>query len=150
MDRTPNKSQHTKLTLEKKILPPLLPGLELATFRSRARRSNQQVIPAKRCAKGPFTPQPWPGPRSARLGSARARARAPARPGLARLGSGSGSARIGLGLGSGSARFGLGSSWAQAGAFTSSGPDLNQKVSRHYRCKRVISLLNFQNLSSVL
>ena len=32
MERTPNKSQHTKLTLEKKILPPLLPGFELATF----------------------------------------------------------------------------------------------------------------------
>ena len=25
-------SQHTKLTLEKKILPPLLPGFDLATF----------------------------------------------------------------------------------------------------------------------
>ena len=46
VERTPNKSQHTKLTLEKKILPPLLPGLELATFRSRVRRSNQQAIPA--------------------------------------------------------------------------------------------------------
>ena len=32
--RTPIKSQRRKLTLEKKILPPLLPGLELATFRS--------------------------------------------------------------------------------------------------------------------
>ena len=29
-----NKSQHTKLTQEKKILPPHLPGFELATFRS--------------------------------------------------------------------------------------------------------------------
>ena len=38
-----NKSQHTKLTLEKKILPPLLPGSELATFRSRVRRSDQQA-----------------------------------------------------------------------------------------------------------
>ena len=46
MERTPNKSQHTKWTLEKRILPPLLPGLELATFRSRVRRSNQQAIPA--------------------------------------------------------------------------------------------------------
>ena len=35
-----NKSQHRKLTLEKKILPPLLPGLEPGTFRSRVRRSN--------------------------------------------------------------------------------------------------------------
>ena len=46
LERTPNKSQHTKLTLEKKIIPPLLPGFELATFRSRVRRSNQQAIPA--------------------------------------------------------------------------------------------------------
>ena len=33
-----NKSQHRKLTLEKNILPPLLPGLEPGTFRSRLRR----------------------------------------------------------------------------------------------------------------
>ena len=33
----------TKLTLEKKILPPLLPGFELATFRSRVRHSYQQA-----------------------------------------------------------------------------------------------------------
>ena len=46
MERTPNKSQHTKLTLEKKILQPLLPGFELATFRSRLRRFYQQAIPA--------------------------------------------------------------------------------------------------------
>ena len=44
-ERTPNKCQHTKLTLEKKILPPLLPGFELATFWSRVRRSYQQAIP---------------------------------------------------------------------------------------------------------
>ena len=37
VERTPNKSQYTKLTLEKKILPPLLPRFELATFRSRIR-----------------------------------------------------------------------------------------------------------------
>ena len=41
-----NKSQHRKLTLEKKILPPLLPGLEPGTFRSRVRRSNHWAIPA--------------------------------------------------------------------------------------------------------
>ena len=35
MERTQNKSQHTKLTLEKKILPPLLSGFEFVTFRSR-------------------------------------------------------------------------------------------------------------------
>ena len=40
-----NKSQHAKLTLEKKILLPLLPGFELATFRSRFRRSYQQKLP---------------------------------------------------------------------------------------------------------
>ena len=40
------KNQHTKLTLAKKFLPPLLPGFEVATFRSRVRRSNQQAIPA--------------------------------------------------------------------------------------------------------
>ena len=33
MEQTPSKSQHTKSTLEKKIVPPLLPGFELATFR---------------------------------------------------------------------------------------------------------------------
>ena len=33
--------QHRKSTLAKKILPPLLPGLELATFRSGVRRSTQ-------------------------------------------------------------------------------------------------------------
>ena len=36
-----NRSQHTKLTLEKKIL---LPGFELATFHSPVWRSNQQAI----------------------------------------------------------------------------------------------------------
>ena len=35
-----NMSQHRKLTLEKKILPPLLPGFEPATFQSGVRRSN--------------------------------------------------------------------------------------------------------------
>ena len=45
MERTPNKSQHTKLTVEKKILPPLLPGFELA-FRSRVLRFYQQANPA--------------------------------------------------------------------------------------------------------
>ena len=32
MERTPNKSQYTKLILERKILPPLQPGRKLATF----------------------------------------------------------------------------------------------------------------------
>ena len=41
-----NKSQHRKLTLEKKILPPLLQGFEPATFRSRVRRSNHWAVPA--------------------------------------------------------------------------------------------------------
>ena len=44
----PNKSQHRKLTLEKKILPPLQQGFEPATFRSRVRRSNHWAIPAPR------------------------------------------------------------------------------------------------------
>ena len=38
-NRYRNKSQHRKLNLEKKILPPLLQGLEPGTFRSRVRRS---------------------------------------------------------------------------------------------------------------
>ena len=41
-----NKSQHRKLTLEKKIPPPLLQGFELATSQSRVRRSNHLAIPA--------------------------------------------------------------------------------------------------------
>ena len=44
MERKPNKSQHTKLILEKKILPLLLQRFELATFRSRVQRSYQQAI----------------------------------------------------------------------------------------------------------
>ena len=32
VDQTPNKTQHPKLTLEKKILQPLLPGFELQPF----------------------------------------------------------------------------------------------------------------------
>ena len=32
MEWTPNRSQHTKLTLDKKILPLLLPGFKLTTF----------------------------------------------------------------------------------------------------------------------
>ena len=46
VEQTHNKSQHTKLTLEKKILSLLLPGFKLATFRSRVWCSNQQAIPA--------------------------------------------------------------------------------------------------------
>ena len=48
MERNASKSQHTKLTLEKNIHPPLLPGFRLATFRSRVRRFYQQAIPATR------------------------------------------------------------------------------------------------------
>ena len=40
-----NTSQHRKSTLEKKILPPLLQGLEPGTFQSRVRRSNHWAIP---------------------------------------------------------------------------------------------------------
>ena len=39
-----NKNQHRKLTMEKKILPPLLPGLEPETFRSRVRHSNHWAV----------------------------------------------------------------------------------------------------------
>ena len=45
VERTPNRSQHRKLTLEKKIPPPVLPGFKLAAFRSRVRRSHQRGIP---------------------------------------------------------------------------------------------------------
>ena len=41
-----NKSQHRKLTIEKKILPPLLQGFEPATFQSRVWHSNHRAIPA--------------------------------------------------------------------------------------------------------
>ena len=42
LERAPNKSQHRKLSLEKKILPPLLWGFELVTFRSRVQRSTMR------------------------------------------------------------------------------------------------------------
>ena len=45
-NRYRNKSQHRKLTLERKILPPLLQGFEPATFQSRVRCSNHWAIPA--------------------------------------------------------------------------------------------------------
>ena len=41
VERTPKKSQHRKLTLEKKILPPLLPGLVL--FEARTERFQNKV-----------------------------------------------------------------------------------------------------------
>ena len=41
-----NKSQHRKLTLEKKNLPPFQQGFEPATFQSRVRCSNHWAIPA--------------------------------------------------------------------------------------------------------
>ena len=41
-----NKSQHRKLTQEKKILPPLQQGFKLATFQSQVWRSNHWAIPA--------------------------------------------------------------------------------------------------------
>ena len=48
-------SQHRNSTLEEKILPPFPPGLELATFRSRVRRSNQHAIPAPNSIPCPLT-----------------------------------------------------------------------------------------------
>ena len=40
-----NKSQHRKLTLENKILPPLLRGFELATFRSQSVAPTTELSP---------------------------------------------------------------------------------------------------------
>ena len=48
VERTLNKSQRTKLTLEKKILPPLQSWFELATFQSQVQRSYQQAFPGPR------------------------------------------------------------------------------------------------------
>ena len=56
VERTPNKCQHTKLTLEKKILPPLLLGFELTVFRSRVLSSYQQAIPAPKLCCGTKLP----------------------------------------------------------------------------------------------
>ena len=43
-----NKSQHRKVALEKKILPPLLQGFEPATLQSLGQCSNHRAIPAPR------------------------------------------------------------------------------------------------------
>ena len=43
MERTPNKSQHIKLTLEKKILLLFLPEFKLATVRSRVWNSTNKL-----------------------------------------------------------------------------------------------------------
>ena len=48
MERTQNKSQDRRVNSGEEILPPLLPGFELATFRSRVQRFYQQAIPAPR------------------------------------------------------------------------------------------------------
>ena len=48
-NRYRNKSQHRKLTLEKKILPPLQQGFKPETLQSRVRRSNHWAIPAPQC-----------------------------------------------------------------------------------------------------
>ena len=44
-------SQHRKLTMKKKILPPLMPGLEPETFRSRDRRSTTELSPLPKSAQ---------------------------------------------------------------------------------------------------
>ena len=55
-----NKSQHRKLTLEKKIIPPLLQRFKPATFRSRVRCSNHWAIPAPVHTSGMFLAYlPW-------------------------------------------------------------------------------------------
>ena len=43
MERTRNKSQHRKFNSGEEIIQPFLPGLELATFRSRVRCSTSQL-----------------------------------------------------------------------------------------------------------
>ena len=43
-----NKSQHRKVTLEKRTLSPLLQGFEPATFQSRVRRANHRAIRASK------------------------------------------------------------------------------------------------------
>ena len=43
LEWTPNKSQHTNLTPEKKILPPLLLGFDLVTFRSQVWSSTNKL-----------------------------------------------------------------------------------------------------------
>ena len=43
VEQTPNKSHNTKITLEKKILPPLLLGFELATFLSWVRHFTNKL-----------------------------------------------------------------------------------------------------------
>ena len=48
VEQAPEKSQHSRLTLEKKSLLPTLPGFELAIFPSQVWHSNQQAIPARR------------------------------------------------------------------------------------------------------
>ena len=44
MEQILNKSQHRKLTLEKKILFPLLLGFELATFQSLVQRFTNKLL----------------------------------------------------------------------------------------------------------
>ena len=48
MELTPNKSEHTNLTLEKKILLLLLPGFKLTTFWSRAQHSTNKLSHARK------------------------------------------------------------------------------------------------------
>ena len=50
-----NKSQHRKLTLEKKILLPLQQGFEPTTFRSRVWRSNHWATPAPQSCQSTVT-----------------------------------------------------------------------------------------------
>ena len=54
-----NKSLHRKLTLEKKLFSPLLPGLEPGTFRSRVRRSNHLAIPSPKTQSKELTCRDW-------------------------------------------------------------------------------------------
>ena len=54
------KSQHRKLTLEKKILPPLLHGFEPTTFQSLVRHSNHWATPTPNSFCICCCVLPWP------------------------------------------------------------------------------------------
>ena len=57
VERIPNKSQHRKLTVEKKILLPRLPGFELATFQDHEPGSQPRSYPGSQ-------PRSYPGSRA--------------------------------------------------------------------------------------
>ena len=66
MEWTPNESQHTKLTLEKKFLLPFLLGFKLTTFQSQVQRfANKLSWPhtfghSPYCLPGGWDAGDWP------------------------------------------------------------------------------------------